>query len=218
MPRQRKSFDRPAPFNDASLVVIASEGFETEFQYFTGMRDYLHSRRINLIPIQREAIHQSAPIHIVKTMDDWVAKNSREAQDRLFIVVDRDRWGDSQLAQVARICKTNGYELIVSNPCFELWLLLHFEEMQHLSSEITSELMSNPKVANHVSLLKRKVQQHVPGFSASHVNFEKFSPFLRNAIANAKLLEDSSSGRWPISLGTRVHIPVEHALRFEDFA
>jgi len=47
---------------------------------------------------------------------------------RFFIVVDRDcrSFTEEQCEYVCKKCKENNFELIVSNPCFELWLLLHF--------------------------------------------------------------------------------------------
>lgn len=39
------------------------------------------------------------------------------------MVVDVDDFHDH--GEAARICKDNGIELIISNPCFEVWLLDH---------------------------------------------------------------------------------------------
>ncbi len=51
-------------------------------------------------------------------------------EDELWICIDADHWirGSHQreLAEVLRQCRSNGYGVAISNPCFEVWLLLHF--------------------------------------------------------------------------------------------
>jgi RloB-like protein len=43
---------------------------------------------------------------------------------------DKDHWADPNhirsLAEVIQKCSSKGYGIAVSNPCFELWILLHF--------------------------------------------------------------------------------------------
>ena len=45
-----------------------------------------------------------------------------------WLVVDKDKWTDKQLNDVKEKCNKNHFSLTVSNPCFEYWLLLHFEK------------------------------------------------------------------------------------------
>uniref|UniRef100_UPI00402A3848 RloB family protein n=1 Tax=Bifidobacterium adolescentis TaxID=1680 RepID=UPI00402A3848 len=48
---------------------------------------------------------------------------STDCYERIWVVVDVDDFHDH--GEAARICKDNGIELIISNPCFEVWLLDH---------------------------------------------------------------------------------------------
>ncbi|MFC3492753.1 RloB family protein [Glycomyces rhizosphaerae] len=65
-------------------------------------------------------------------------------------------------------------QLAVSCPCFELWLLLHFEDCG-------SEL--NQKDA------RRRPQKHLPDYDKSALRCEDFHPHQTDAIKRAKKLE-----------------------------
>jgi hypothetical protein len=53
-------------------------------------------------------------------------------RDEFWLVLDCDHWVNSghikNLIQVIRECRQKGIRIALSNPCFELWLLLHFAE------------------------------------------------------------------------------------------
>ena len=54
------------------------------------------------------------------------------AYDAVWCVFDVDE--HPQIADARQMARANGIELAISNPCFELWLLLHFRDspgMQH---------------------------------------------------------------------------------------
>lgn len=46
---------------------------------------------------------------------------STDCYERIWVVVDVDDFHDH--GEAARICNDNGIELVISNPCFEVWLL-----------------------------------------------------------------------------------------------
>lgn len=63
------------------------------------------------------------------------------------MIVDRDKGSFTlnQYQYVVKTCKEKGFQLCVTNPCFEFWLLLHFDEVHNLDKE---ELLQNQKVSN----------------------------------------------------------------------
>lgn len=80
----------------------------------------------------------------------------------------------------------NGIELAISNPSFELWLLLH--------------LRDNPG-AQHRDHLARILRQLIPGYN-KHVEFARFAPGYQDAVKRARSLdrradEDEEPGRNP---------------------
>ncbi len=53
----------------------------------------------------------------------------QDSEEEFCLIVDRDEksFTEEQVKLVSDICNEQGYRLIISNPCFELWLLLHFD-------------------------------------------------------------------------------------------
>ena len=72
-----------------------------------------------------------------------------EGFDKICLIVDRDKESfvatpeNNQYKYVMDKCQEMGFYFCVTNPCFEFWLLLHFEEVFKLDKE---KLLDNPKV------------------------------------------------------------------------
>lgn len=67
----------------------------------------------------------------------------REGIDRICVVIDRDRENRdaTKMDEFLHRCSQSGYEPYISNPCFELWLLMHFDEYDMIDRNI---LLKNP--------------------------------------------------------------------------
>lgn len=57
-------------------------------------------------------------------------KHGARKGDICWVVVDRNSWSDEMLLKVSRQCKKAGFGFGLSNPCFELWLVLHLEQLR----------------------------------------------------------------------------------------
>lgn len=70
--------------------------------------------------------------------------------DEICLIVDRDRNSfisrpeNDQYQYVLDECKKFGFKFFVTNPNFEFWLLLHFDEVFNLDND---KLLANPKVS-----------------------------------------------------------------------
>lgn len=69
----------------------------------------------------------------------------RDDVDHVCVIVDRDKdsRSSSDLDEFIRRCLRSGYEPYISNPCFELWLLMHFEEYYEIERK---KLLQNPMI------------------------------------------------------------------------
>ena len=67
---------------------------------------------------------------MIKRLDEYIEKKdfALEKDDELWVMIDVDRWNKSTLQEIAKEARQKGYRLAISNPCFELWLLLHFRD------------------------------------------------------------------------------------------
>lgn len=129
MPRKPRPLERNSgEYRDATLVVIASEDTHAVQHYFTRFRP----RRVQFRVLPAED-GRSAPEHIIERLDQFRAEFLIEEDDQLWYCGDTDHWAERNhlpnLLQVLQHCRQSGYQVALSNPCFELWLLLHFSEL-----------------------------------------------------------------------------------------
>lgn len=97
---------------------------ETEIAYVKFLRS-LYRAPIQVIP--KKGKSNISEDFIVKSKNEYVQTD----QDKVFLMYDLDV--DGMLEQLQKISNA---ELLVSNPCVELWFLLHYQEQK---AEITSE-------------------------------------------------------------------------------
>ena len=66
------------------------------------------------------------PLELGGYHDPFYCENLEE---EFCLIVDRDEksFNENQVQTVFEICNQRGFRLIITNPCFELWLLLHFD-------------------------------------------------------------------------------------------
>jgi hypothetical protein len=199
MGRERRDFVRRSGLRDARLFVIASEGAVTEPRYFNGLKERWHNPRIHVEVLIREQPGLSSPQQVLKALDRFKDDYQLRDGDQLWVVIDRDSqsWKPRAMASAARECEQKEYFLAVSNPCFEIWLLLHFEDVPKQSDMRKRKLIEN---AN--SLLKTEVARHC---SATCEYIDNFLPHTRVAIARGEVLDSKPGERWPSQLGTRVY-------------
>jgi hypothetical protein len=199
MGRKRRDFVRPGGFRDATLFVIASEGAVTEPKYFNGLKVRIHNPRIHIHPLERDDPTLSSPMHVLGELDRFRGEYNLQEKDQLWLLMDRDvqSWKPEMISAIAQECLSKGYFLAVSNPCFEVWLLLHFEDVPNQPDTRKQEL-----AANADGLLKSEVARH---FSANRPYIDHFLPHTETAIARAEALDTEPGERWQTGLGTRVY-------------
>ncbi len=110
-------------------ILIICEGRETEKNYIDGLRDYL---RVNAAAVRIDAGDSvTDPLGLVRKAQQRY-KGDRDF-DRVYIVCDGDseRLIDARALAARPLRNAAGVDtqvqIIASTPCFEFWLLLHFE-------------------------------------------------------------------------------------------
>jgi len=70
----------------------------------------------------------------MKRLDGYFKDNATEEGDEFWVCIDSDHWVKANhvanLVQVLQQCGQKGYCFAISNPCIELWLLLHFADVE----------------------------------------------------------------------------------------
>ena len=147
--RQRKDFQRIEGVKSSRLIVIAAEGRATENIYFEAMRQELCATNVQLVVLNRED-DNSNPANVHRQIKDFMDEYNILDDDQLWIVIDRDDWKEKMLADIAQLCQQNSnLRFCMSNPCFELWLILHLEDIEDYSEEDKKKLFENPRLSTH---------------------------------------------------------------------
>lgn len=168
MPRRENRTSRRSPVHaDRLRVLVVCGGKVTEPQYLKGLRNSVRSRALDL---DFTAVPRS-PTDVVAA----AIRRSGPDFDEVWCVFDVDQFDIREAVRRAREREVN---LAISNPCFELWLLLHFERC-------------NSHLRGYEAVVV-KLKKHVPDYDKS-VSFRHFEGRVTTAIANAKQLDASGT-------------------------
>lgn len=127
--RPQRSLRRAVPTRSSKRkFIIYSEGKNTEPHYFRTVGRVLLGALIDLEIIDAAGV----PMTIAEAACKRAAilkrghgrKSSFEEGDQVWAVFDRDE--HPKVAQALERCRTGNVGIAYSNPCFELWLILHF--------------------------------------------------------------------------------------------
>ncbi len=197
--RKKRPLDRTIKhLRDARLIVIATEGTETEPQYF---RMFHNTRvQIEVLPTPKDEGDpkrgHSSPDAVLERLMEFEEEYQLDESDERWLVIDIDRWEPKMLDDVARSCGQQGFRMAVSNPCFELWLYLH-------RSDIDAGKKHTAKT------LEADLRKLLGSFNKLNLRDEDFVEYVDDAIKRAKKLDNIPAQRWPSTLGTHVYRLVE---------
>ena len=216
--RSRNSLmrERREAFRDARLIVIASEGKDTERIYFKALaKEYTNPRvHVHILERSEDEQNNSSPEHVLKQLNDYKGHYELESDDELWLVVDRDRWTEAMLSRVATECAQDNFmHVALSNPCIELWLLLHLVDATLLTSEEAQLWMENRRKSKNADpYLKVRLRQEMGSYHESSYDAKMLIEHIDVAIARAEALDKNPADRWPQTLGTRVYLLAESVM------
>lgn len=208
--------ERREAFRDARLIVIASEGKDTERIYFKALAKEYTNPRVHVHVLERSENEQnnSSPEHVLKQLNDYKSQYELEADDELWLVVDKDRWTEAMLSRVATECSQEvAMHMALSNPCFELWFLLHMEDAVSLPPEEQKQWMENRRKSKNADpYLKVRLRQKMGSYHESSYDALALIAHVEDAIERARALDKNPNDRWPQTLGTRVYLLAESVM------
>lgn len=164
--------------------------------------------------ISGELMEKYGLVYVVPQLSELIKMNSftyEEGFDKICLIVDRDRESfvsspeNNQYEYVINTCAEKGFGLYISNPCFEFWLLLHFDEVFELDKE---KLLNNPKVTGKRRYAEQELRRIWPGFEKSSYHAEKLITRIDKAIENEKkFCEELYELEWQV--GSNVGLLIE---------
>lgn len=117
--------------------------------------------------------------------------------DEICLIVDRDKESflaipeNNQYDYVLKTCREKGFGFYVSNPCFEFWLLLHFDEVFDLDRD---KLLENPRVTAKRRYTEHELRKLLPGYSKGNYKAETLMERIETAIKNEEKFCEELNG------------------------
>jgi hypothetical protein len=137
----------------------------------------------------------SAPTHILARLKAFRSEFNLDEEDQLWYCGDIDHWMEANhranLVQVLQLYSQAGFQVALSNPCFELWLLLHF-------FDAPTDAMSCSEICNKLSADTVGYSKH----KGCHAQIT--AEMVGQAIKRAARL-DEGTGDIPVTPTTRIH-------------
>lgn len=235
MPRVRNDYQRitlTLSEPRLKLYVIAAEGDKTEYNYFTTFKKHYQKqfRRTNLhvefLERPEEEAGQSGPRYVEHMIETFLANNPdygfHNEYDEIWFILDTDEYKHRQhiLLQLALMCRENKlFNLGLSNPSFELWLILHFI---NLDKPIKPYLPNteDQTIKQHIENIAVKLRAGACKQLLPHLHqnqqplYERYIARISEAIPRAKQLGDCDpcSYGFPDAICTSVYKLFEHIL------
>ncbi len=169
--RNKRKDDRKKGIKkELDRVIIACEGSVTEKQYFQSIFDELvknHNIAKTSLVIANHS--HTDPKGVLADLEKALKKDSEF--EHKWIVIDRDE--HESFSDTLDKAESKGIEVAYSNPSFELWFLLHFEDY---------------RTATHRHHLPNSLKKYIPYRKNSTTIYDDILPRQKDAIERAKKL------------------------------
>lgn len=188
---------RPQTREPYDIVLIVCEGEKTEPHYFIALKKELRLSHANIRICGKEC--GSSPMSVVTYA---LQEGKAGDYDRVFCVFDKDRHATYQAAldkiKSSRLPRGAMIEAIPSVPCFEFWLLLHFDDSARPYASVGNKSACE-RVVNDL-------KKYVPGYEKGAFDiFDLTFPAVDVAIKRAELLEERQETSGTDNPSTRIH-------------
>jgi hypothetical protein len=197
----RTGLHREGPRRNATLFVIATEGTYTEPDYFHHLQDermVLPNRvEIHTLETPQRGLDtgHSDPVSVLRRLAKFYDEGKAEGRitdfDELWLVVDVDHH-EKELDEIVAAAEERGFHAAVSNPCIELWLLLHH-------SDDTAGITCCKDCGDRLRV------KH-GAYDKSSLDTRPYTkPAILRAIDSARKLDGDGKSLWPRTVGSHVY-------------
>ena len=153
------------------VVYLICEGSETEIRYFKKFRS--RECNIDIVPIPSQYKSADKLVQKARATIGYSPYYPDEG-DIIWCVFDRDDNTNAMLSKAKQVAIKEGYQIAFSNPSFEVWFLLHFNNQ-------TTPIENCEAV---IKLLKKKGR--LERYEKTKEVYEQLKPLQEAAIDRAK--------------------------------
>lgn len=194
-------------------ILIVCEGTKTEPKYLQGI---INTRRLKTVRL--EPARGTDPTTLVNHARDLIRQRKADAEqspvadgdyEEVWCVLDVDE--HQNLLQALHLAADHGVKVAISNPCFEYWLILHFERYGTTNQ-------TRHKIRSHLK------QKWLASYKKGQDYCSKLIPLAKTAVDNsAAILKQQWSLKEPIEAdaivkfnpSTLVHVLVRELLNMK---
>lgn len=180
--RDKRPARGPATHQPKRRLLVVCEGERTEPEYLRGLQAHVRNPLVH-IELPPERGEPRRLVELAKQLRDEARRAARRerddhlAFDEVWCAFDRD--AHERFHEAVKMAQDNGLLLAVSNPCVELWLLLHLQDQPG---------------AQDRHQLRRRLRDLLPSYDKG-VRFADFAAGLRNAEDRAERLDADAARR-----------------------
>lgn len=225
---------RPAT---SKIIFLSCEGSVTEEEYIEILSNIYDGvkGRVQLISVAEDEVHtlpkkrtreqnqvlgKSKPWQLVERINKFKEEKetkyefSKYPEDEFWIVSDVDDNLDNHKTEFEKAiqeCEKKGYKYAISNPFFEIWLLLHHDEVSEEDRKYAVTKTHPYEATDHFRI--RLTEKGAPLKDQKHLKFEHYSDEkIRLAVQRAKELVKGKEEKIPSDYGTYVYQIIEEIL------
>ena len=227
---------RPAT---SKIIFLSCEGSVTEEEYIEVLSQIYDGvkGRVQLISVAEDEVHtvpkkrtreqnqvlgKSKPWQLVERINKF--KKEKEAkyefskypEDEFWIVSDVDDNLDhhkTEFEDAIKECEEKGYKYAISNPFFEIWLLLHHDEVNEEDRKYAVTEVHPYEPTDHFKIRLEQKGAPLIGNDKKHLREADYSDEkVRLAVRRAKELVTGKNEKIPSDYGTYVYQIIEEIL------
>lgn len=165
-PLKRKSETR----QERKTIIVFCEGEKSEPNYINALKKLPDIAMNTSINIELDPA-QGVPLTLVRNA---ISRNSDPEVDECWCIFDVE-WPQHHpnLKEAIQLARANDIKLAISNPCFELWLILHHQDYNRFVNTPNAERESRA----------------LDGRSGKSINASQYMPLRDKAVRRARLLD-----------------------------
>lgn len=187
--RNRKPARRTPYKNAKPIILVVTEGRVTEPGYIKTFAGYHRNPRVEIllhggIGVPKTIVEYAKKLKTEKEKEAKAKKDDNIKFDEVWCVFDIDQ--HPNIPDAIQIAHSHDLHLAISNPCFEIWLWLHFAPQPGLQNR---------------HKLQSMLKKHIPNYGKD-VDFANIADGYKPAALRAEKLEkeakeDGEDGRNP---------------------
>lgn len=207
------------------------------------LEDALNKKAKSRTPDEQRQVSSGDPKSLLNKMNDYREQHKDEfdfenhPDDEFWLVMDiddhtnkfiisKDKKSNFQKwEEVISECKKRGYKYAVSNPFFELWLLLHYDDVRLDSTDNKNDSQwavtdtHSYKPTDHFKTRLEELGVPLEGRGRKKIREKDYTKYTKerilSAICRAKSLDTTPPCGYPNNLGTTVYRLLEQIAKID---